>query len=277
MKRSYPRTILTLTMLASLLLGATAFAQETVRIGGSGTGLGTLKKIIVAFRKKNPGIQVAIQSSIGSGGAIKAVAQGALELGVVSRPLSKEEVGLGLTVLPFAKTPFVFAVSKNVPVANLNREEISKILAGEMRTWPNGKDVRVVLRPAADSDTLVARSLSPEIAAALDAALSRPGMLIALTDQDNAQTIATTPGAIGFSTLAQIATEDLPLKALSLDGVVPSTDNVENGTYPARKVLSLVVKPDPSPAARIFLDFMRSPEAQGILARAGSIPIARKR
>lgn len=259
--------------LVGLLLCTPAFAKETVRIGGSGTGLGTLAVIIASFHKKNPAIEITSQPSIGSGGAIKAVAQGALEIGIVSRPLSKEELELGLTVIPFAKTPFVFAVSKDLPVSNVSSEEILKLLRGETAAWPNGQRVRFVLRPRSDSDTIVARTISPDIGAALDAALSRPGMLVALTDQENARIIETTPGAIGFSTLAQIVTENRSLKILSVNGVIPSTSSVANGTHPTVKFLSLVLKPDSSPAARRFIDFMRSREAKSLLERTGNIPI----
>jgi phosphate transport system substrate-binding protein len=214
--------------------------------------------------------------SIGSSGAIKAAAQGALDIGLNGRPLKEEETRLGLVVTEYAKTPFVFAVRKDVPVRGLTSKELVKIYTGEMEAWPNGEWVRVVLRPASDADTIIARGISPEMSAALDRALSREGMLLAATNQESNEMLDKTSGSIGFSTLTQIMTEKHPVKALAINGVEPALNGSANKKYPFMKTLSLLTKPGSPPAIQRFIDFVRSPEGRELLQKTGNIPMAGK-
>jgi phosphate transport system substrate-binding protein len=270
------RTLLSLLFLVATLLPTPLWAQETIRIGGTGTGLGSIALLASAFQKKHPDIKFRIMPSIGSGGAIKATAAYALDIGLCGRPLNEKEAGLGLVVTEYARTPFVFAVRKDVPVAGLSTGELVKIYQGKMQTWPNGEWVRVVLRPKSDADTLIARSISPEMSAALDVALAREGMLMAVTNQESNAMINKASGSIGFSTLTQIMTENHPVKALAIDGVAPVTNNGANKRYLFMKTLSLLTKPAASPAVRRFIDFVRSPEGARILRKTGNIPMAGK-
>jgi phosphate transport system substrate-binding protein len=268
--------MLALLFFAAALLPLPLLAQETIRIGGTGTGLGTVTLLASAFQRKYPDLKIRIMPSIGSSGAIKATAQGALDIGLNGRPLNAQEAALGLVVTDYARTPFVFVVRKDVPVHGLTSKELVRVYAGEMQEWPNGEWVRVVLRPASDADTIIARGISPEMSAALDSALSREGMLMAATNQESNALIDKTAGSIGFSTLAQIMTEKHPVKALAIDGVGPKMNSRANKHYPFMKTLSLLTKPNPPRAVQRFVDFVRSPEGAAILQKTGNIPVAAK-
>ncbi len=270
------RPLFSLLLLAAVLLPAPLLAQETIRIGGTGTGLGTMSLLASAFQKKHREIKIRIMPSIGSSGAIRATAQGALDIGLNGRPLKEEEARLGLVVTEYAKTPFVFAVQKDVPIQGLSTDELAKIYRGDMQAWPNGEWVRLVLRPRSDADTTIARGISPEMSAALDRALSREGMLMAATNQESNDMIDRTAGSIGFSTLTQIMTEKHPVKALAINGVEPIANGSANKHYPFMKTLSLLTKPGAPPAVQRFIDFVRSPEGARILLKTGNIPVAAK-
>jgi phosphate transport system substrate-binding protein len=170
----------------------------------------------------------------------------------------------------------VFAVRKDVPIQGLSSNELVKIYRGDMPAWPNGEWVRVVLRPASDADTIIARGISPEMSAALDLALSREGMLMAATNQESNALIDKTSGSIGFSTLTQIVTENHPVKALAINGVEPGMNGSANKQYPFMKTLSLLTRPAAPQAVRRFIDFVRSPEGAAILQKTGNIPVAAK-
>lgn len=263
-----------LLLLTTALLPAPLLAQETIRIGGTGTGLGTIALLASAFQKKHPEIKIRIMPSIGSSGAIKAAAQDALDIGLNGRPLTDAETRLGLVVTEYAETPFVFAVRHDVPVQNLTSDELIKIYAGVMTAWPNGEWVRVVLRPRSDADTIIARGISPEMNAAVNSALAREGMLMAATNQESNEMIDKTSGSIGFSTLTQIMTEKHPVKALAINGVEPVVHGRANRNYPFMKRLSMLTRPASSPAVRQFIDFVRSPEGTQLLQKTGNIPVA---
>jgi len=268
--------VLFLVAVAGVLLNTSAVDAEVLRIGGTGSGLGTVRILASAFEKKHPHLEVQVLPSIGSSGAINAIAQGALDIGLVSRPLKREELLFGLMVTNIYKTPFVLATERRTPAANLSHEDLARIYKGETKLWPNGERIRIVLRPAADADNVIARGISSKMSDAIDKALLREGMVVASTDQECIELIEMTPGAIGFSTLAQIMAEGRTAKILSYNGVFPSRRSLMNGTYPLSLELAFVTKPDRSFAVRSFIDFVHSPKGMEILETLGSIPFKDK-
>lgn len=258
-------------LLAIFILRSPALAEENIKIGGVGSALGSMRLLAAAFEKSHPGVKVTILPSLGSSGAFKAMVKGAIDIGLSGRPMKEEELKLGLLMSEYAKTPFVFITKRDVNIADISTEKIIKIYKGELETWPDGKRIRPVLRPAGDSDTLILAGISPEMGKAVETALSRHGMLIAITDQENADLIEKTPGAFGASTLAQIISEKRLLKILSYNGVTPSAGTLANGTYPLFKPFFIVTTRDVSAPVRQFIDFIRSPAGRKILEKSGSM------
>src|SRR5512133_646794 len=162
------RTALALAFGAALALPSPSPAAETLRV--TGTALGTLVQLADAFTKLHPEIRVKALPSVGSGGAFRAVAEGAIELGVSARPLTPDEFTLGLVTLPYARTPFVFAVGPRVAVKDLTAEEAARIYRGERTRWPDGERIRLVLRPRSDADSQLLMDISPALAQAAESA-----------------------------------------------------------------------------------------------------------
>ena len=93
--------------------------------------------------------------------------------------------------------------------------------AGSTKNWASGEPVRVVLRPASETDTKTLRSLSDDMAPAAETALERPGLISATNEQSVAETLERLPGSTGVIALGQIATEKRQLKVLPVNGVMP--------------------------------------------------------
>ena len=265
-------------MAALFLLGSlsvmpcSAPAAGAIRISGTGSALGSLRQVAVEFEKEQ-GAAVTIVPSMGSSGGIRAVADGALDIAVSSRPLKDEERQRGLSELEYARTLFVPIAHPSVPVTGLSRADIIGALIGSLVTWPNGERVRFVLRPESDTDSRMLRDLSPQVSRAVDTARGREGMLVALTDQNNADLIEKTPGAVGFSTLSLVRAEQRQVKVLALDGVQPETATYRSGAYGPVKSLYLVTRADAQPAAKALVRFLLSPRGRLILERTGNIPV----
>jgi phosphate transport system substrate-binding protein len=248
-------------------------AQEVIQIGGTGSALGSMKALARAFEKSHGKIKVIVMPSLGSGGAIKAVSKGSLSIGVISRALTTAEMNLDIAAVDYAETPLILVVRKDNPVADMSIETLEKIYRGEMRTWPNGERVRLVVRPINDADIVLLKKISSNMSSAVDAACSRVGMLKAITDQENTNLIMKTPGAIGFSTLTQVQSEKSILKILLLNSVRPGLDTLADGSYPHAKKLSMITAKKPSPEVRQFLDFVLSMKGQAILRKTGNVPL----
>jgi phosphate transport system substrate-binding protein len=263
----------TLALLLAQAPGA-AGAAEVLRLSGSGSALGPMRRLAQAFEAANPGLEIKVLPSVGSSGAIRAVAAGALDLGLSGRALGPDEAAQGVTGVEVARTPFLFVAGPRAAATHLDAAALARILRGEQTSWPSGERIRLVLRPAADADTLYLRSLSPALREAMDVALARPGMMMAVTNQECDAMLARTPGALGPSTLAQLTTEAPGLTPLAWEGEAPTLDGLASGRYRLSKPIVLLLPARPAPAATRFLAFVRSPEGRRILSAAGCLPTA---
>lgn len=261
---------------ALVAAGITANADahaETLKVGGTGAALGTLRLLGAEFTRHHPGIEVDVLTYIGSTGAIKGVAAGDLDLGLSGRPLKPAEKKLDLLFSPYARTPLIIATHPAYPLKSISREQLAAIYSGQQTRRDDGGAIRIVLRPAYETDNDVLRSISPALDRALDHALARPGMRYAATDQDAADAFEQIPGAIGTSTLALALSEKRQIGILALDGVAPSVEALQNGSYPYHKSLFLVSRRNASPAVQSLVAFIRSPAGRNLLLTNGQLPV----
>ena len=251
-----------------MLVSPLAVGDE-IKIGGTGNALGTMRLLGDAYMRKHPDTKVAILPSLGSSGAIKAIPNGAIDIGLASRPMTDDERAAGAVSAEYARSPTVFAVAKTNKVSAITRQQYADILMGKLLDWPGGTPIRPILRQMGDDNTNQVRSLLPAIATALEVADKREGLARAVTDQDAADKMESIPGAIGVSTLALIESEGRALKALALDGVEPTLPNSASGAYPLVKRFCFITTPTRSPAVQKFIDFVAAPEGRDILAQTG--------
>ena len=258
---------------AALALAAVGAHADSIKIGGTGTGLGTMKLLVQEFKKSRPDAQLVVTSSLGSTGAIRAVLAGAVDIGISSRPVTAEENRQGASARAYARTPFVIATGAKNDSAGLTLDELVQIYSGKVTRWPDGSPIRLVVRPDSDADTIVMRAFSAEMSGAITAALARKGLRMADTDQDNADALEKLPGSLGTATLTQIMAESRAIRPLTLDGVAPTLQSLAAGRYRYFKTLHLVTGRNPSPLARDFVAYIRSPAGQAVLAGSGNLAI----
>ena len=256
-------------LLLSLLLPQTGLAADLIRINGSGSGLHMMKPLITAYAKAHPDVEFEMEKPLGSSGSIKALLGGAIDIALSSRLLKPEETTAGATLQKYGETPLAIVTNKDVSKKDVTSQELVDLYAGKIANWPDGKPVRLVLRPVDDADTKVIRKLSPEMDAAMNNAQQRQGMTVAVTDPEAVEAIAKTPGALGASGLTGVIVEQLPLKVMSLNGVEPTPETLSKGTYPFVKPLDIVTLGNLPEQAKKFLSFVYSQEGRGIAQAAG--------
>lgn len=261
------RFLATVLVFLGLVASATAHA-ETLRIGGTGAGLGTMRALAMEFSKTVP-VTVVVVPNLGSSGGLKALANGAVDMAVAARPLKAEETQQGLVAIEYGRTPFVIATTKKGAPGLKNVGELADIYAGRKSAWPDGEPIRLVLRPSNDSDSILLASFSPEMKLAVEGALVKSGMVIALTDQDAADAVEHTPGALGTASLALIYSEKRNMNVLSLNGVTPTPKTVADGSYPYSKAMYLVRKTGGKESVARFFEFMSSSRARQMLIDSG--------
>ena len=254
----------------ALLLGfGNMAAADELTIGGAGAALGTMRLLANEFTAGRPQITVSIAPDLSSGGGVMAMLGGVIGLAVTSRTLTEVEKKLGAVAIEYARTPFVFAVSSKSSVMAITAREIADIYSGRMEVWADGSPIRVVLRNSNRTDTKMIESISADIRRAVVAANARPGVRVAVGDQDAANHIEKIPGAIGPSSLALIMSENRALRALKLDGIEPTAPNAAAGTYPYYRSLFLVTGTKPSATVALFIAFVQSAAGRKIITNNG--------
>lgn len=76
-------------------------------------------------------------------------------------------------------------------------------------------------------------------------------------------TVAGNPDAIGYISLGSL---DNTVKALEIDGVAATVDNINNGTYKVYRPFNIVTKEGLSETAQDFVNFIMSEQGQAIVA-----------
>lgn len=246
-----------------------------VRIGGTGGALGTVRVLAEAYRRRDPAAAAALLllPNLGTSGGIAAVLEGAADIALAARPPTDAERVAGARHTPYARTPFAFATGAGGAVRAVALDDVVRIYAGELAKWPGGAPIRIVRRPARDSDTLTLEAVSPAMARAVAAAGRRPGLVTAGNDQDNADALEAVQGSFGAITLAQFLSEERRLALLALDGVEPTPAAVAAGRYPLAKTFCFVTRAEPAPAVAAFMAFVAGPEGGAVLAGLGQEPV----
>ena len=252
-------------------ISADSSASDVLRINGNGAAFASMEILAKEFMKANPDIKVVMtRPVIGSTGAISALSDGALDIALSARPLNNDEQKKGLKELYYAKSPFVFAVSKsNKGITGLSLKDAVDIYSGNKKTYKDRSPIRIILRPEHDSDTKMLKDISDEMSSAVRQAFSRKGMIIAPTDIDAAEEIEKIDGAIGNVVLSLIISEKRGITPLAFNGVSALKNKSLNPEYPYYRRFYLITKVNPSPLADRFLDFVRSKKGNEILLKTG--------
>lgn len=167
--------------LALAIFMTTPLGAETIKVGGTGGALGTMRLLGEAFKKDHPNVDVVIVPGLGSGGGRKALMGGALDLAITSRAGKGVEKIDGATARIYGRSAFVFAVPVKNPTSNLTIQEIIDIYGGKKISWSNGERLTLILRPFIDWDTEILLNSGPDMEHAVKSAHQREGMSIAIT------------------------------------------------------------------------------------------------
>lgn len=251
-----------------------AHAADVVKIAGTGTALGAMSLLGDAYEKANRDVDIMVVANLGSSGGIRAMLEGAVDIAVNARPLKATEAERGAQAHLLGRTPFVFVVAEGRSESAITESELVEIFRGSRTRWADGAPIRLSLRPSDDSDNDAIDALSAAMKQARQAAHQRPGMFFAGSDQENADYLERTPGALGGIGLSVVLSERRRLRPLRLDGTEPTTAAFAAGKYRLYKPLYAVVKQGGSPAARRFLAFVASTRGTEVLRSVGIVPVA---
>ncbi len=258
-----------------LTMAFCAGCQDNASVSGSVStdGSTSMEKVIgylsEAYMEENANTKVTYNPT-GSGAGIQAVSEGRCDIGLSSRDLTDEEAQtLNATVV--AIDGIAVIINPANPISDLSIEQIASIYTGEVKNWSEigGNDAPIVCigREAASGTRDGFESITgTEDKCVYSQELTSTG--------DVVQTVSSNPNAIGYASLASVKDT---VKAVSVEGVTPTTDTIQNGSYKLQRDFVLVTKKDTklSGAAQAFFDFATSAQADELIENAGAIPVIR--
>jgi phosphate transport system substrate-binding protein len=220
-----------------------------------------------AYMEENRNVKVAYNPT-GSGSGIQAVSDGRCDIGLSSRELKDDEKAT-LTSTVVAIDGIAIIVNPKNTVSDLSIEQIGKIYTGEISNWKDvgGEDSPIVLigREAASGTRDGFEAITgTEDNCKYSQELTSTG--------DVVQTVSNNPNAIGYASLASVKDS---VKTVTVDGVLPSTETIQNGSYKIQRNFVLVTKTDAplSDAAQDFYNFATSEAADELIVNAGEVPV----
>ena len=245
--------------------GCSRSPGRSVTLAGSTAFQPFAEKLAERYAATRPGTRVNVQGG-GSAVGIQSALSGAAEIGMADLlQLPDEAKALKATVV--ARDGIAIVVHPQNPVAVLSADQARAVFSGKTANWKvlGGPDaaIRVISREEGSGtrrsfDKLV---LAGEALAA--------GALFQNSNGTVREAVASDPAAVGYVSIGLVNGK---VKALRYNDVVPTNANVVNGTYPLARPIFFLTRGVPAAPAQEFIDYVLSPEAQGILAQEGLIP-----
>lgn len=243
-------------------------------VTGSTTILPIAEQAAEDFQAAHPDISVLV-SGLGSSAGIEAVSTGTSDIGTSSRDLKDEEKDLGLNDIAIAYDGIAVIVNPSNPVDGLTIDQLRAIYAGEITNWKDvggeDREIDLVNRDEASGT----REAFKKIVMG-DTPFDRSAVVLPGTGQVR-DVVSRSDGAIGYISVGFVKPRfsSTAVKALPIDGVVPSEKTVADKTYPIARTLHFFTHGPMSQATREYIEYVLSDEVQeGVVVDAGFVPVS---
>jgi phosphate transport system substrate-binding protein len=267
------------SVLMSVALGlsvAAAQAQDKLIVDGSTTVGPIAKAFAEVIMRQNPGVNITVSES-GSGNGAKALLNGTCDVACLSRNLkdserkAMDEKGVKPVVHVVAFDALPVIVHPSNPVKGLTIDQVRDIYTGKITNWKEvgGADQRIVVI-SRDTNSGTYETFK-------DLVLGKDNKIIASAEYTGSnggmrQRVQMTRGAIGYAGLGFV---DRTIKALEINGVMPSAETVSAKQYPLSRELYLFTNGEPAAdtLAGKFLSMSRTEKGREIIEEIGFVPV----
>ena len=261
------------TAAATAATETTAETTEAAKLSGTVTlaGSTSMQKLceamIESFEEAYPDITVTAEYT-GSGAGLEALAGGKTDIGNASRSLKDGEKQSGAVENIVAIDGIAVITHKDSVVSDLTAQQLTDIYTGKITNWKDlggADEAIVVLGREAGSGTRGAfeELLKIEDQCAYAQELDSTGGVLAK--------VAATPGSIGYVSLDVV---DDTVKALSLDGVAPTEENIVAGSYKLSRpfvMATLGTIEEQNDLVKTWFNYVQSDEGQAVIKAMGLI------
>lgn len=249
-------------------------AGETIKTSGKIAAVGSttvtppMEELATKYKETHADSNIEIQG-VGSSAGIKAAHEKTADIGMASRALKEEEKAFGLVETVIAYDGIGVVVNPANNTTGLTSEQVKGIFQGTITNWSEvgGSDEAIIVVTREDgSGTRAAFEEILKLTEKIndkDVSTITQGALVAEGNGTIKATVGSKAGAIGFVSLGFI---DESVKAVSIDGVIPTPEEVKADKYPISRPLLILTQPDAGSNVTDFVDFILSAEGQAIVS-----------
>lgn len=239
----------------------------TVTLAGSTSMQKLCEAMIESFEEAYPDITVTAEYT-GSGAGLESLVGGKTDIGNASRALKDGEKDSGAVENIVAIDGIAVITHTSNTVSDLTSQQLTDIYTGKITNWVDlggADEAIVVLGREAGSGTRGAFEELLDVAdqCAYAQELDSTGGVLAK--------VASTPGSIGYVSLDVV---DDTVKALSLDGVEPTEENIVAGSYKLSRpfvMATLGTVEEQNDLVKTWFNYVQSDEGQAVIKAMGLI------
>ncbi|MDQ1255849.1 MAG: Phosphate-binding protein [Candidatus Hydrogenedentes bacterium] len=251
---------------AAFASGCSGGQSSAVNVVGSTSVQPFAELLAEEYARENPEENIEVQGG-GSTAGLQAASNGLADIGMCSRALKPEEAEQ-FTGIVIARDGLAFVVNPANPVQSLTTDQLRGLFDGSIANWKEVGGDEGPVRPITREEGSGTRESFVKLVMG-ESRISRR----ALTQESNGavkELVKGDPAAIGYMSLGLVGHD---LKAVLVDGVEPTVQNVLAGGYHLTRPFLFVTKGTAVPGAQRFIDYVLSPVGQAALKTEGLVPI----
>ena len=192
--------------------------------------------------------------------AIARVRDGQLDAAIVhSEPGQKD----GVWTSGLAHDPIAIIVHPANPLSDVTLAQLSDLFQGSTFDWTPFGGTGEVIPVSREAEAYSRRIFEERIMQAR--AVTRNAVLKA-SAREVIDFVANTPGAIGYAPLSHL---DERVKAVAVEGIVPSAETAANGKYVLSSPLYVIARSEPQGDLREFMAWLLGNSGQTLLSQSG--------
>ncbi|APG27559.1 phosphate-binding protein [Syntrophotalea acetylenivorans] len=241
--------------------------KGTLKVSGGTAHIPVMKEAAQQVMMANPDIQISIAGG-GSGVGIKQVGEGLVDIGNSGRKASDEEIErYQLKLHKWAIDGVGPVVNPANQVKALTQSQMMDIFSGKLDNWKQlggaDRSINIYTRDEASGTRAVFWKKG------LKKGPISSGAHVVVSNGAMKSAIAQDPYGIGYVSVGHI---DEMVAPVALDGVVPTIQTIQDGTYKVARGLYSNTKGEPTGLTKKFIDFLYTPEGKKIIEKRGFIP-----
>ena len=243
--------------------------QKDLMIAGSKAVSRFVALLIAPFIEKNPSAKVSLEGG-GSFAGLTALANGGIDLAMMSRDLNFDEFNLDFHSHLIGIEGIAIVVHSDLTVKGISLEQLNGILEGTITNWSEvgGPNKKISIYNRAEGSTT--RAFIEDLV--MRGAPYAKNSQVCNSAADVTNSVSNDPYGIGYLTTRNLSDK---IKTLAINGVEINNKTLLLKLYPLARDMFLVNRTATSPAAKDFVRYSLSAYAQDIFVKNGLTQVSR--